>query len=318
MLLPTSKARHDGVGSDGAATSLLGQGEIPMPNEQTTGSSTGLKLGAAKLRTLAEVLHISELAVCVTSAFPPYEIMHTNRAWSDLTGWSFVEVAGETCRILQGEATSPEAIASLRVASESKLFCRAELINYTRLGEPFRCVMEQIGPVIGGTHLYAVIRGEPIPAGEIPRRGAESTRWATGCLLNPCHSCSRCLAAARKWIAEAQVGAYQQAIAYQQAVLAGQAHHLASYQGVTSETRRPDCRMDSQPSQPPECQPHCQPWGASMAAYSMEEIDSMVRILLPTRPLSPRALASAPSPLRPLALSAYALCHRHLIYPRHP
>ena len=267
------------------------QAEIPMPVEQPTGSTA---LEEAKLRTLAEVLQICDRAVCVTSAFPPYEIMHTNRAWSDLTGWSFVEVAGETCHILHGEATSPDAIASMRVACDSKLFCRAVLINYTRVGVPFRCVIEQIGPVVGGTHLYAIIRGEPIPAGEIARRGAEATRWATRCLLNPCHSCSRCLAnAARKWIADAQCDALPalvaaHTIAYQQAVLTEQA--LASHQGVASEPEcQPDCRAESQA----DGQPHCQPWEGRMAGYSMEEIDSMVRAL----PTCPR-----------LARSRLALC----------
>ena len=42
--------------------------------------------------TLAEAIRITPEARIVTTATYPYTIVHTNRAWSEMTGYRFTEV----------------------------------------------------------------------------------------------------------------------------------------------------------------------------------------------------------------------------------
>ena len=55
--------------------------------------------------SLSEALSLSDDARIVTAATPPYTIVHTNTAWSKITGYKFHEVVGKTPAFLQGPAT---------------------------------------------------------------------------------------------------------------------------------------------------------------------------------------------------------------------
>ena len=59
---------------------------------------------------------LTDEARVITSASKPYKIMHTNAAWSRLTGFKFTEAAGQTCALLQGPKTE-ESVLSLLEAS---------------------------------------------------------------------------------------------------------------------------------------------------------------------------------------------------------
>ena len=55
----------------------------------------------SKSLTLAESLSLTDEARVVCESAPPYRIIHTNVAWKEACGFSFIEVAGKTCSVLQ-------------------------------------------------------------------------------------------------------------------------------------------------------------------------------------------------------------------------
>ena len=113
--------------------------------------------------TLADALGLTEDARVVTTAEPPYTIVHTNTAWSKVTGYCFHEVFGKTCAFLQGAATQKHSLDQLRAALQSKKPFEVSMINYTRDGTPF--VNNLSGELVeGGTHIVATVRAHPIPA----------------------------------------------------------------------------------------------------------------------------------------------------------
>ena len=66
--------------------------------------------------SLSEALSLSDDARIVTAATPPYTIVHTNTAWSKITGYKFHEVVGKTPAFLQGPATELPALKELHAA----------------------------------------------------------------------------------------------------------------------------------------------------------------------------------------------------------
>ena len=86
---------------------------------------------------------LSEDARVITSASKPYKIMHTNAAWSRLTGHKFADAAGETCGILQGPGTEKSVLSLLDASIESKRPITLRLTNYTAAGQPFH---NTVGP----------------------------------------------------------------------------------------------------------------------------------------------------------------------------
>jgi PAS domain S-box-containing protein len=64
-------------------------------------------------------------------------IVLANRAFLDLTGYSADEVIGRNCRFLQGESTSPEAVAQIRLAIAERREVNVELLNYRKDGSQF-------------------------------------------------------------------------------------------------------------------------------------------------------------------------------------
>jgi len=133
------------------------------PHAHLPERNTSERLAAEKMRkpvTLADVLAITDEARVVTTGIPPYNIVHTNRAWSELTGYKFADVAGRDNSFLQGPETASSALEVLRAAISMGQSVKVRLINYTRDGCPFYNNIE-CGRVQGGTHYYATIRGEP-------------------------------------------------------------------------------------------------------------------------------------------------------------
>jgi PAS domain S-box-containing protein len=116
--------------------------------------------------TLGQALALTEDARVITTADSPMRIIHTNRAWSNLTGYKFAEVAGATCKVLQGPATQRKTIEMLGKAIEKSQRVKAKIVNYTRDGQPFINEID-CRPVEGGTHFYATIKGEPIVDGSV-------------------------------------------------------------------------------------------------------------------------------------------------------
>ena len=91
---------------------------------------------------LAEALAITEDARLITTAKPPYKIVHSNRAWSLITGWSFTEAVGRTPSIVQGPATRSPALQVLETSIREGRAVSATVVNYRRDGTPFPANIE--------------------------------------------------------------------------------------------------------------------------------------------------------------------------------
>ncbi len=68
---------------------------------------------------------------------PDHPIVLANRAFLELTGYEAEEVVGRNCRFLQGQATSPAAIAEMRAALREEREVEVELLNYRKDGSAF-------------------------------------------------------------------------------------------------------------------------------------------------------------------------------------
>lgn len=133
-----------------------------------TATTAGPSLGTA--------LGLTDQPRVVTSASPPYAIVHTNKAWCEATGFTFLDVVGKTCTCLQGPATEGLALRELHAALAERQPCSSELVNYRRDGTPFRCRI-RIEMVRGGSHWMGTLETvEPIEDGSVaslPRTAAE-------------------------------------------------------------------------------------------------------------------------------------------------
>jgi len=64
-------------------------------------------------------------------------VTYVNPAFEELTGFSVREMVGQSCAILQGDDTSPEALQALRTALDAGRPFSGELLNYRKDGTPF-------------------------------------------------------------------------------------------------------------------------------------------------------------------------------------
>ncbi len=83
---------------------------------------------------------MDEAPVGITISDPDREgnpLIYANEAFERLTGYSREEVVGRNCRFLQGEESSPEAVAQMAVAIDAGEAVSVELVNYRADGEAF-------------------------------------------------------------------------------------------------------------------------------------------------------------------------------------
>jgi PAS domain S-box-containing protein len=75
--------------------------------------------------------------VVVDANAPDQPIVLANSSFLELTGYSAEEVIGRNCRFLQGEGTSPLAVADIRAAILEERETTVEILNYRKDGTPF-------------------------------------------------------------------------------------------------------------------------------------------------------------------------------------
>mmetsp|Transcript_40342 Transcript_40342/g.91376 ORF Transcript_40342/g.91376 Transcript_40342/m.91376 type:complete len:295 (-) Transcript_40342:723-1607(-) len=123
------------------------------------------------IESLASALKLSDDPRVVTTGTAPHQIVHTNKAWSELTGFKYVEVVNRTNGFLKGPATDTESIRSLVEAVERGESHQVCVVNYNKEGQPFYNTischpLRDSNGVL--THYCGVLQGERVPEGEIP------------------------------------------------------------------------------------------------------------------------------------------------------
>lgn len=68
---------------------------------------------------------------------PDMPIIYANRAFTEMTGYTYDEVVGKNCRFLQGSDTDTAAAKTIREAIRTQQSCHVEILNYRKDGTPF-------------------------------------------------------------------------------------------------------------------------------------------------------------------------------------
>ncbi|WP_167792136.1 PAS domain-containing protein [Brevundimonas sp. MF30-B] len=128
---------------------------------------TSERAAETQLRLLEQaVSHLNDV-VLITEAGPIEEkfagprVVYVNDAFVRMTGYEKADIIGRTPRILQGPDTSQAEVDRIRDALMRGESVRAELVNYTRLGDPFWVEMDIVPIGLDGdahTHFVSVQR----------------------------------------------------------------------------------------------------------------------------------------------------------------
>jgi PAS domain S-box-containing protein len=93
---------------------------------------------AARNQMLLAAIDACPVSITVADALQPdIPLIYVNRAFSDITGYHADEVIGLNCRFLQGPATEPESVASMRQTIAGGAKCDVQVTNYRKDGSSF-------------------------------------------------------------------------------------------------------------------------------------------------------------------------------------
>ena len=102
----------------------------------------------AELALLQQAIEASPNGISISDArVEDAPIIHVNKAFCQITGYSLEETLGQNLRFLQGEETSPAAVSVLRRAVETQTSCEVKLLNYRKDGTLLWTRMA-IGPIL--------------------------------------------------------------------------------------------------------------------------------------------------------------------------
>ena len=122
--------------------------EMKQPDEEmlrvvsTLGSQIGEYIERAmsedELRVRDRALASSTNGILITDALlPDNPAIYVNPAFERLTGYTAEEIIGRNCRMLQGAATDPEAVAKVHDAVHQQQDINVVILNYKKDGTPF-------------------------------------------------------------------------------------------------------------------------------------------------------------------------------------
>lgn len=112
--------------------------------------------------TLGGALQPSNQARVVTEFGPGTKVIHVNKAWEELCGFTLQEVRGSRgLKFIQGPNTELPAIQRIQAAVQQGGRVQVLLTNYKKNGESFRNHL-QVTPLLGSTgritHLLGILR----------------------------------------------------------------------------------------------------------------------------------------------------------------
>ena len=89
-----------------------------------------------------EAVRLTRMPMLVTDAtLPGNPITFANRAFTELSGYTFDEVLGQDPHFMNGEATDPEAIERYQTAIAEGRDVNLEILQYRKDGTPFRAML---------------------------------------------------------------------------------------------------------------------------------------------------------------------------------
>lgn len=126
---------------------VLGKKIILNPFKKLKESEQALKQEKDRNALFAEAIESSPVGVSIADANRlDTPLVYTNKAFTQITGYSKDDVLNQNCRFLQGEETNPDSIEDIRQAIQNKRKTEVELLNYKKDGTPFWNTL-QISPV---------------------------------------------------------------------------------------------------------------------------------------------------------------------------
>lgn len=100
------------------------------------------KAPVPRISRLAQALEISNEARVITQGQAPFRIVHTNKAWHDITGYRFAEVFNMSSAFMQGPGTDRASERALVNACRQGQHVKVRLLNYNKAGAPFFNILE--------------------------------------------------------------------------------------------------------------------------------------------------------------------------------
>lgn len=86
----------------------------------------------------SQAMNEADIGICIAdNQRTDTPLVYVNEGFERLTGYGANEAVGENCRFLQGEATDPESVATLRKHIEDGQPTSVTLVNYRKNGAPF-------------------------------------------------------------------------------------------------------------------------------------------------------------------------------------
>ncbi|ELZ27574.1 pas domain s-box [Halosimplex carlsbadense 2-9-1] len=91
-----------------------------------------------ELRIKNRAMDEAEIGISLVDGTDPERpLVYVNEGFGRVTGYDPEELLGRNCRFLQGEATDPETVATLRAGIEAHEPVSTEIVNYRADGSPF-------------------------------------------------------------------------------------------------------------------------------------------------------------------------------------
>ncbi len=87
---------------------------------------------------LFSAMQLTRMPMILTDPHQPDNpIIYANRAFTEMSGYASEELIGRNCRFLQGKDTSPEVLASVRHAINTRSRVATDIVNYRKDGRRF-------------------------------------------------------------------------------------------------------------------------------------------------------------------------------------